>query len=80
MSIKAPHWAPAGTHPTSKGWTTPTGEVVKKQKFTAEQIAEWHSVPVVQTLHEAPVVESVVTPEVQEFHYGETAEETSSEL
>ena len=30
MSIKAPHWAPAGTHPTSKGWATPTGEVVKK--------------------------------------------------
>jgi len=80
MAIKTPHWAPKGTHPTAKGWMTPSGEIVKKQKFTAEQIAEWHGVsapapaPVVQTLHEAPVVETVVAPEVHAFHSGEELE------
>ena len=34
--IQTPHWAPAGTYPTEKGWVSPTGEVIKKQKFTAE--------------------------------------------
>ena len=77
MAIKTPHWAPKGTHPTSKGWTTPSGEVVKKQKFTAEQIAEWHAeqapapAPKKQTLHEAPVVETVIDEATEEFHYGE---------
>ena len=95
MAIKTPHWAPKGTHPTAKGWMTPSGEVVKKQKFTAEQIAEWHgaSAPapapaapapqkprakktLKQTLHEAPVVETVIDEATEEFHYGdETAAE-----
>lgn len=76
MPIKTPHWAPKGTHPTSKGWTTPSGEVVKKQKFTAEQIAEWHgNVTPKQTLHEAPVVETVIDEATEQFHYGEEISE-----
>ena len=71
--IRTPHWAPAGTHPTERGWVTQTGEVIKKQKFTAEQIAHWHGNNALpkQTLHEAPVVETVIAPEVEAFHYDE---------
>ena len=85
MAIKTPPWAPKGTEPTAKGWVAPSGEVIKKQKFTAEQIAEWHgeeamasapapkpkTKPKKQTLHEAPVVETVIDEATEEFHYGE---------
>jgi len=87
MAIKTPPWAPKGTEPTAKGWVAPNGEVIKKQKFTAEQIAEWHgeeamasapapapkpkAKPKKQTLHEAPVVETVIDEATEEFHYGE---------
>ena len=83
MAIKTPPWAPKGTEPTAKGWMAPSGEVVKKQKFTAEQIAEWHGeeamasapapkpAPKRQTLHEAPVVETEIDEATEKFHYGE---------
>lgn len=72
MAIRTPHWAPAGTYPTERGWVSPTGEVLKKQKFTAEEIAEWRgpNASSKQTLHEAPVVETAVSPEIEKFHYG----------
>ena len=71
--IRTPHWAPAGTYPTERGWVTPSGEVIKKQKFTAEQIAHWHGNTALpkQTLHEAPVIETVIEKEVEHFHYGD---------
>jgi len=71
--IRTPHWAPAGTYPTERGWVTPWGEVIKKQKFTAEQIAHWHGNTALpkQTLHEAPVIETVIEKEVEHFHYGD---------
>lgn len=76
--ICTPHWAPAGTYPTIKGWVTPSGEVIKKQKMTAEQIAEWmgpNAPSPKQTLHEAPVVETFVEPEIESFYYGEERDE-----
>ena len=40
--IKAPKWC-AGAEPTVKGWVNPqTGELLKSQKFTKKQVAEWH--------------------------------------
>lgn len=71
--IRTPHWAPAGTYPTERGWVSPSGEVIKKQKFTAEQIAHWHGNTALpkQTLHEAPVIETVIEKEVEHFHYGD---------
>jgi len=71
--IRTPHWAPAGTYPTERGWVSPSGEVIKKQKFTAEQIAHWHGNTAApkQTLHEAPVIETVIEKEVEHFHYGD---------
>ena len=58
---------PKGAVPTTKGWVHPkTGELLKVQKITQQQIDEWHGVPaevvqqeehVIQTLHEAPHVE-----------------------
>ena len=71
MAIRTPHWAPAGTYPTTKGWVTPRGEVVKKQKISEAEIAEWHGNGALpkQTLHEAPVVEQVITQEITDFHY-----------
>ena len=80
MAIEAPKWVErAGAYPTKDGWTVDRAkgrtEVIKRRKFTAAQIAEWYGdhtpAPAVQTLHEAPVVETVVAPEVVEFHYGE---------
>lgn len=67
---------PKGAIPTNRGWVHPrTGELLKSQRITDEQIVEWHGVstpePVVQTLHEAPVMETVVSPEVEEFYYAE---------
>lgn len=42
--IKAPSWCKDAV-PTVRGWEDPvTGEVYKKQKFTAEQLAEWYGV------------------------------------
>jgi len=71
--IRTPHWAPAGTYPTERGWVSPSGEVIKKQKFTAEQVAHWHGNTAApkQTLHEAPVIETVIEKEVEHFHYGD---------
>lgn len=86
MAIKAPKWvARAGAYPTKDGWTVDRAkgrtEVIKRKKFTAAEIAEWHGEapvhqpePVVQTLHEAPVVERAVTEEELDWHYGEEDE------
>lgn len=65
---------PKGAVPTHRGWVHPrTGELLKSQRITDAQLAEWHEEPepVLQTLHEAPVVETVVEPEVEEFYYEE---------
>lgn len=77
MAIRTPHWAPAGTYPTNKGWVSPSGEVIKKQKFTAEEIAEWHGNTALpkQTLHEAPVIETLIPEELDNFHYGDHDED-----
>jgi hypothetical protein len=86
MAIKTPIWAhKMGAFPTARGWevSRPKGrtEVVRSATFSAADIAEWHGhsvpapapapEPVVQTLHEAPVVETVVEPEEIDFHYGD---------
>lgn len=84
MAIQAPKWAArAGAYPTKDGWTVDRGkgktEIIKRKTFTAAEIAEWHGhsapvvhqEPVVQTLHEAPTVERVVTEEEHDWHYGE---------
>ena len=89
MAIKTPDWAKrAGAYPTSRGWAVarPKGreEIIRSGKFTAAEIAEWHGQsapapvveePVMQTLHEAPAVERVVTEEEVEWHAEETEEE-----
>lgn len=59
MALIRPKWA-RDAHPTTNGWVSSTGELLKKQKISQAQIDEWYGVeaePVVQTLHEAPVVE-----------------------
>ena len=40
--IKSPNWC-TGAEPTVKGWVNPkTGELLKSQRFTKAQVAEWH--------------------------------------
>lgn len=40
--IKAPHWC-KNAEPTVKGWVdSKSGELMKSQKFTHKQVAEWH--------------------------------------
>ena len=77
MAIKTPKWLPADAYPSSLGWITSKGEVLKKQRFTTEEITEWFlsgsdpivSQPVVQMLTEAPSVQSELTPEVISHYY-----------
>ena len=90
MAIEAPKWvARMGAYPTKDGWTVNRAkgrtEVVKRRKFTATEIAEWHAAkgapvapapapapePVIQTLHEAPVQEQELTESEVEYHYGQ---------
>ena len=96
MAIEAPKWAQRlGAVPTSEGWSVDRGkgrtEIVKRQRFTAAQIAEWHGEvepaplviapapePVMQTLHEAPVVEREVTEAEVEWHAPEETDEVES--
>lgn len=48
---------PKNATPTPRGWINPkTGELLKAQKLTDAQIAEWHGVPVEQPAP-APVEE-----------------------
>ena len=39
--IKAPNWC-KDAEPTLRGWVSPKGELLKSQKLTEEQIAEWY--------------------------------------
>jgi len=56
--MKAPAWCKNAV-PTVRGWEDPvTGEVYKKQKFTADQLAEWHG-----TDEPEPAPEPVPEPE-----------------
>ena len=72
--LKAPSWCPHA-HPTVAGWSDPvTGEVLVSANHTKAQVVEWHAArapqpATVQTLHEAPAVESAVEPELVSFHY-----------
>jgi len=83
-----PKWA-RDAHPTTNGWVSSTGELLKKQKISQAQIDEWYAVdaqPAVQTLHEAPVVEEQPVSQatysfysssaaVEEHHHEEHVEE-----
>lgn len=70
---------PKGAVPSQKGWVNPkTGELLKAGKISPAQISEWQGheaqavvQPVIQTLHEAPVTETVVAQSVVDFHYDE---------
>lgn len=66
MQIKK---GPKGAHPTPRGWVNAKGELLKSQRITEEQIAEWNekmnptpkAKPRPQILREAPVtVEEVI--------------------
>lgn len=47
---------PRGAIPTSRGWENPkTGELLKSQKISQEQIDEWFGVSEPAVLTEAPV-------------------------
>jgi len=66
MQIKK---GPKGAHPTPRGWVNAKGELLKSQRITEEQIAEWNekmnptpkAKPQPKILREAPVtVEEVI--------------------
>lgn len=78
---------PKGAEPTTRGWVHPrTGELLKSQRITPAQISEWHGhtveahvEPVVQTLHEAPVVERTVAPSEYSYHVESEGEQEEEE-
>ena len=61
MAIKGPK----GAHPTTRGWESAKGELLKSQKISEDQIAEWNGEmnPKPQVLREAPVTEEEVIEE-----------------
>lgn len=82
---------PKGSVPTHRGWVhRKSGELLKRQKLSSDFIAEWHAreagvpapapapEPVMQTLHEAPVVEREVTEAEVEWHAPEETDEVES--
>ncbi len=84
MAIKGPK----GAEPTPRGWVhSRTGELLKAQKIAPHQISEWwgheapaaQPAPVLQTLHEAPVVEHHVTEEEYNYHHVDISEEEQEE-
>ena len=57
MAISPPNYQKDAV-PTMRGWTHPrTGELLKAQKLTQEQIDEYNGVSTAQTLTESPVNE-----------------------
>jgi len=72
-----PKWA-RDAHPTTNGWVSSTGELLKKQKISQAQIDEWYAVdaqPAIQTLHEAPVVEEQPVSQATYSFYSSSAQE-----
>ena len=65
MPIKGPK----GAHPTTRGWESAKGELLKSQKISEDQIAEWNDEmnPKPQVLREAPVTEEEVIEEHMEI-------------
>jgi hypothetical protein len=65
MAIKGPK----GAHPTTRGWESAKGELLKSQKISEDQIAEWNNEmnPKPQVLREAPVTEEEVIEEHMEI-------------
>ena len=57
MAISPPNYQKDAV-PTMRGWTHPrTGELLKAQKLTQEQIDEYNGVSTAQTLTESPINE-----------------------
>lgn len=68
---------PKGAVPSQRGWIHPrTGELLKAQKISADQICEWYgepavpAEPVVQSLHEAPHQEKEIDSTTFSYFYG----------
>jgi len=70
MPIKGPK----GATPTTRGWVSAKGELLKSQRISEDQIAEWNGKmnPKPQVLREAPVTEE----EVIEEHMDDPMEHT----
>lgn len=41
--IKAPKWCSDAVPMTSKGWVSPSGELMASSRFTQAQVDEWHN-------------------------------------
>lgn len=71
--IKAPNWCGYAI-PTVNGWVNPkSGEMLKSQKFTKKQVAEWHDAMngVGDKRKTAKAVERYEEPVEEDFDEGE---------
>lgn len=67
MAISPPNYQKDAI-PTNRGWTHPrTGELLKAQKLSPEQINEYNGVSTAQTLTESPVNEEEFAAEHLEY-------------
>lgn len=78
MAIKGPK----GAHPTTRGWVSAKGELLKSQRISETQIAEWNEEmnptpkPKPQVLREAPVTsEEAIEEHFEDADAEELAEE-----
>lgn len=50
--IKAPKWCGDAVPVTSKGWVSPSGELLVSSRFTQAQVDEWYGNAVDEILHD----------------------------
>ena len=58
--IKAPKWCGDAVPVTSKGWVSPSGEVMVSSRFTDAQIEEWNNANNVEIIIEDTIQEAIL--------------------
>lgn len=73
MAISPPGWAKDAT-PTARGWVSPNGELLKSQRISEADIAEWNGAAPAA----APIPEAIVEVPIQEAEMLNEAAPTKS--
>jgi hypothetical protein len=83
MALRTPWWLPEDGRPTTRGWVSANGELLKAQKLSKKDVEDWNDrngkkKPVVQqeqvedqpqTLLEAPYKESALDEGIRRYFY-----------
>lgn len=58
--IKAPKWCSDAVPVTSKGWVSPSGELMASSRFTQAQVDEWHNAQNTEVTIEEDIQEAIM--------------------